>query len=57
MVLSRSFVGNSLQFFLSLRHLLRHLVQFVPIDFSCQKTMGQGKRVKRGIGDENSSVH
>lgn len=53
----RSFVNNSLHFFHLIKHLLIRLIHFVPMDVCCEKKMMQGKKVKRGTGDENRSVH
>lgn len=57
MMIRRYFVDNLPQFFLSVKHLLANLDQFVPTDICGEEKMMQGKRAKRQIGDENNGGH
>lgn len=57
MMKGRSFMNNSPQFFLSMKHLLINLVQFVFMHICCEEKMVQGKKPKRRIEDENNVVH
>lgn len=56
-MIGRYFVDNLPQFFLSVKHLLANLDQFVPMDICGEEKMMQGKRAKRRIGDENNGGH